>query len=94
MVAEWKTIKQVGSRHYKSGVEEVEPIDLYYSLGILPHFAVASIIKYAVRSIKKRPDPVDCAKIRHFASMLEFMSKWGPVPIAATSATLVATPDA
>lgn len=81
MKKEWEELKQEGSGHYKTG--EVEPIDLYYSLGILHPFAAGCIIKYATRSATKRPDPADAAKIRHYSKMLDFVGKWGPTPVAA-----------
>jgi|SRR5271157_3676523 len=69
----WTDIKQRGSAHYKIGDGEVEPIDLIKSLGLLRHFAIASIIKYASRSVGKDVVPdSDINKICHFASMLRF----------------------
>ncbi len=70
----WEELKQRGSPHYKNG--DIEPIDLYRSLGILRGFAIGSIIKYAARNAgNQRPedDPVrnkDMEKIKHYADML------------------------
>jgi hypothetical protein len=46
--AEWESLKQHGSDHYKTG--GVEPIDLYVAGKMFHDFAIASIIKYAFRS--------------------------------------------
>ena len=65
----WEEIKQGGSGHYKTG--SVEPIDLYKSLGILPDFAIASIIKYAARQKQRGLNESDLSKIIHYAEMLK-----------------------
>lgn len=68
----WDEIKQGGSGHYKAD-GGVECIDLYRSMGILRHFAIASIIKYAARNTGSE-DPVstkDMNKIIHYAEMLK-----------------------
>jgi len=65
----WEELKQSGSGHYKTG--EVEPIDLYKSLGILQDFALASIIKYAARQKQKGLNQSDLSKIVHYAEMLQ-----------------------
>lgn len=62
-------IKQFGSEHYKTG--GIEPIDLYESGGILKHFAIGSIIKYAFRN-REKVSKDDMNKIIHFASILLF----------------------
>lgn len=62
-------IKQFGSEHYKTG--GIEPIDLYESGGILKHFAIGSIIKYAFRN-REKISKDDMNKIIHFASILLF----------------------
>jgi hypothetical protein len=70
----WNQVKQSGSEHYKTG--DVEPIDLYRSLGILRPFAIASIIKYSSRNVgdgTQASDPVsnkDMQKIIHYAEIL------------------------
>jgi hypothetical protein len=56
-----------GSDHYKQGV--VEPLDLVYSLGLLPGFALGSIIKYAARFINTQ-NPNDLKKIADYAHIL------------------------
>ena len=66
-MSEWK---QGGSEHYKTG--GVEPIDLYASGGMLRHFALASIIKYAFRN-RDSSTPIsskDMGKIIHYATIL------------------------
>lgn len=65
----WEEIKQSGSGHYKTG--SVEPIDLYKSLGILPDFAIASIIKYAARQKQKGLNQSDLSKIMHYCEILQ-----------------------
>jgi len=67
----WEEIKGSGSDHYKQK-GEVEPIDLYKSMGILQNFAIASIIKYASRNTMYRYVKVkDMDKIIHYAEMLK-----------------------
>lgn len=71
MIKSWEEIKQNGSGHYKQD-GDIEPIDLYKSMGILRHFAIASIIKYASRNVWTE-EPVndkDMCKIIHYAEML------------------------
>ncbi|HOL44531.1 MAG TPA: DUF3310 domain-containing protein [Methanothrix sp.] len=63
----WETVKRRGSEHYKTG--DVEPLDLFRSGGILHHFAIASIIKYAFRQ-RKTISASDCEKIIHYAEIL------------------------
>ena len=67
----WEELKQRGSEHYKTS-GGVEPIDLYRSAGMLRHFALSNIIKYAYRNAN--PDePMnleDMEKIKHYAEML------------------------
>jgi len=67
----WDEIKQDGSAHYKSG--QVEPIDLYRSLGVMHIFALTSIIKYASRNLKSgnRIDVGDLDKIIHYAEIVK-----------------------
>lgn len=84
MQKDWAEIKLEGSSHYKEADGEVEPIDLYYSGGLLHSWVVASIIKCAYRNRNKRPDPTDMSKIRHYTRMMNFIAKWGPTPVAAT----------
>lgn len=64
----WEQLKQGGSEHYKTGA--VEPIDLYRSLGIIDHFCIANIIKYASRQVKKGVNGADCGKILHYTRIL------------------------
>jgi hypothetical protein len=74
MLVNWEELKKRGSKHYKTG--DIEPIDLYRSLGIFRGFAIASIIKYAARNTgsgDKSDDPVrnrDMEKIKHYADLL------------------------
>lgn len=67
----WKSVKQRGSGHYKTG--SVEPIDLFRAGGILQPFAVASIIKYAFRQ-REAISPSDCDKIIHYAEILKALA--------------------
>ncbi len=66
----WEELKGRGSAHYKTG--RTEPIDLYRSAGMLRHFALSNIIKYAYRNA----DPTkpislkDLEKIKHYTDML------------------------
>ncbi len=67
----------MGSSHYKTG--DVEPIDLYRSLGGLRAFAVCSIIKYASRNVgggwqSKSISIQDMDKIIHFAEILKTLT--------------------
>ena len=67
----WNEIKKGGSGHYKD--DGVEPIDLYLSGGMLRHFALCSIIKYAFRN-RDPNEPIrasDMDKIIHYAQMLK-----------------------
>ena len=79
----WEELKQRGSEHYKTG--EVEPIDLYRSAGMLRHFALSNIIKYAYRNAN--PDePMnleDMEKIKHYADILitSYEEKEKPSPL-------------
>jgi len=71
MIKTWEEIKDNGSEHYKQK-GEVEPIDLYKSMGILQNFAIASIIKYASRNTMHSYVKVkDMDKIIHYAEMLK-----------------------
>lgn len=66
----WADVKKRGSKHYKD--EDVEPVDLYRSGGMLREFALCNIIKYAFRN-RGREEPVrisDMEKIKHYADML------------------------
>jgi len=69
----WEAVKQRGSEHYKTG--KTEPIDLFKDAGILRHFAIGNIVKYAMRnSDAKKPVNVnDIEKIQHYAEMLMFV---------------------
>jgi hypothetical protein len=67
-MSDWKND---GSDHYKTG--GVEPIDLYVSGGMIRHFALANIIKYAFRN-RDMSNPVsvkDMNKIIHYANILK-----------------------
>jgi hypothetical protein len=66
----WEILKQIGSEHYKTG--QIEPIDLYRSSGMLRHFALGSIIKYAFRNsdLSKSINLKDLEKVKHYADML------------------------
>lgn len=72
---EWKELKKDGSDHYKTG--GVEPIDLYKSAGILKHFAIGSIIKYAHRNANRPIVEKDIDKIIHYAKMLKVICHEG-----------------
>ena len=60
--------KKKGSEHYKTG--GVEPIDLYKAGGMLRHFALCNIIKYAFRN-RNLINPKDMDKIIHYAEILK-----------------------
>jgi hypothetical protein len=66
----WEDLKKRGSEHYKTG--RVEPIDLYRSAGMLRHFALSNIIKYAYRNsdLSKPLSVKDLEKVKHYADML------------------------
>lgn len=66
----WEELKQRGSEHYKTG--EIEPIDLYRSAGMLRHFALGNIIKYAFRNadLSKPINIKDIEKVIHYAQLL------------------------
>jgi len=68
----WEALKRDGADHYKRGL--IEPIDLYRSGGILPHFAIGNIIKYAFRQNEKLCVS-DCDKIIHYAEMLKCLAQ-------------------
>jgi hypothetical protein len=67
----WEELKNRGSEHYKKE-GEVEPIDLYRAGGMLRHFALSNIIKYAYRNrfLDKPISLKDMEKIKHYADML------------------------
>lgn len=66
----WEEVKKKGSDHYKNG--NIEPIDLYRSLGILRPFCIASIIKYAARNVSDNPvKNKDMEKIAHYTEILK-----------------------
>ena len=67
---DWEELKKKGSEHYKTG--QIEPIDLYRSSGMLRHFALGSIIKYAFRNadLSKPINLKDLEKVKHYADML------------------------
>lgn len=78
-VIKWVDIKGEGSGHYKT-IGDCEPIDLYRSSGMLRHFALGSIIKYAFRNrdLNKKPSIKDLKKIIHYAEIIiasEFTEK-------------------
>lgn len=66
--ATWDDLKKQGSAHYKGG--DVEPLDLYRAGGLLRHFAIANIIKYAYRQ-RGGVSAADCDKIIHYAQILK-----------------------
>ena len=70
MSEKWEELKNRGMGHYKTG--KIEPIDLYKSAGILRHFAIGNIIKYAFRNadLSKPVNPKDIEKVKHYADML------------------------
>ena len=70
----WDALKKSGSDHYKTGL--VEPIDLFRAAGMLPHFAICNIVKYAFRQ-RKAISVADCDKIIHYAQMLKCEAKEG-----------------
>lgn len=69
----WEELKQRGSEHYKVG--GIEPIDLYRSSGMMKHFALCSIIKYAFRSqhADEKTFLLNMEKIVHYAELLKVM---------------------
>ena len=71
----WKAIKAKGSAHYKGA--EVEPLDLIKAGEMLQDKAISDIIKYAYRNrreLKKKVNPTDLKKIRHYTDMLELFT--------------------
>lgn len=60
--------KTLGSDHYKNS-DEIEPLDLMQSVGILEGFCLGSIIKYAAR-YNKTHNQKDLAKIADYAHIL------------------------
>jgi hypothetical protein len=70
MMTTWEELKQRGMGHYKTG--QIEPIDLYRSSGMLRHFALGNIIKYAFRNANpENPLSIkDMEKIKHYAEMM------------------------
>jgi hypothetical protein len=74
----WEELKREGSEHYRT--PGTQPIDLYKDMGILRQFAVASIVKYAVRNADTlKPVSVkDMKKIRHYTKILE--TAYGDIP--------------
>ena len=88
----WEELKQRGSEHYKTG--EVEPIDLYRSAGMLRHFALSNIIKYAYRNANpgKSVSIKDLEKIKHYADMLIVDGK-GEEPITITPGKIIPFPE-
>lgn len=64
----WDALKEKGSQHYKGG--NVQPIDLYRSMGILIPFCLGNIIKYASRQTRKGVNESDLNKIIHYAEIL------------------------
>lgn len=61
--------KDGGSEHYKTG--GVEPIDLYYALGIGDNFVLGNLIKYPARMTRNGVNLKDINKIRHYCDILE-----------------------
>jgi hypothetical protein len=69
----WEELKANGSDHYKTG--GIEPIDLYRDAGMLRHFALCSIMKYAFRN-RNAENPIshkDMDKIIDYAQKLKAM---------------------
>lgn len=66
----WEELKKRGSDHYKTG--EIEPIDLYRSAGMLRHYTITSIIRYAYRNgYPGNPKFLqDMEKIKHCVDLL------------------------
>jgi hypothetical protein len=68
----WEEVKMEGSLHYKGVNGDVEPVDLYRSLGALRAFALCSIIKYAARNTGTGEINVrDLDKIIHYSEILK-----------------------
>jgi hypothetical protein len=70
----WEDIKKRGSQHYKTG--DVEPIDLYCSLGVLEIFSLCNVIKYAFRNVQADFNGQDISrndlkKMHHYLDMIE-----------------------
>ncbi len=72
----WDEIKQKGSDHYKH-TDDIEPIDLYRSGGLLKAYAITSIIKYAYRNRNKPINEKDIDKLLHCGEMLKFLAREG-----------------
>lgn len=68
-MSKWEDLKNKGSDHYKTG--KIEPIDLYRSSGMLRHFALGNIIKYAFRNaLSEKINLNDLKKIIHYSELL------------------------
>lgn len=76
----WDGLKSQGSDHYKTG-GGVEPIDLYFSGGMLYDFCLCSIVKYAFRQRRSKENEFmplgkekfisDLDKVIHYAGILK-----------------------
>lgn len=69
---DWTKIKDKGNPLYKGN--DVEPVDLFKSGGLLRDFAIGSIIKYAFRNRSSTGRELliqDMDKIIHYAEMLK-----------------------
>jgi hypothetical protein len=70
-MTKWRQLlASAGEDHYKTS--DIEPADLYRSTGMFKHFALCSIIKYAVRS-RDIDGPLfqrNMSKVIHYAQLL------------------------
>ena len=67
---EWNRLKTEGSAHYHA--TDIQPIDLYKSLGLFRSWAIAEICQHALRN-RDEGKPVsnkDMGKIIHYAKLL------------------------
>ena len=68
---DWNQVKQKGSTHYQTG--EIEPIDLYKSMGCLRDWCIVEICQHALRNRAMVGVPIckqDLEKIIHLAEIL------------------------
>ena len=75
----WDELKKEGSEHYQTG--EIEPIDLYKSIGIFRDWAIGEICQHALRNRSSEKEILsanDMKKIIHYAELLaaESMEQW------------------
>lgn len=70
-MSRWEDIKKDGSTHYKGN--EIQPIDLYRSAGMLRDWVIGEIVQHAFRNrthIREEINPFDFEKIKHYCEIL------------------------